>query len=166
MTIEIALCKYGSHDPVPDGTSCVACSRVVARPVVDHCHKHGWVRGALCGRCNTAMAYIDRRMTPKAAVEDGDVTLQALIDHAGRCRECPPLIPADLGPVGSLKPAVPTPEKPTTVRFRPNISAEIREVAEELGISFNAALSVLVTEALKERRRKNRQDSEPLRPEA
>ena len=57
-------------------------------------------------------------------------------------------------------------EKPTTVRFRPNITAEIREVAEELGISFNAALSVLVTEALKERRRKNRQDGEPSRPDA
>lgn len=55
-------------------------------------------------------------------------------------------------------------EKPTTVRFRPNINAEIREVAEEMGISFNAALSVLVTEALKERRRRNRQDGEPVAP--
>ena len=42
-------------------------------------------------------------------------------------------------------------EKPTTVRFKPDINAAIREVADELGISFNAALSVLVTEALKER---------------
>lgn len=42
-------------------------------------------------------------------------------------------------------------ERPTTVRFRPDINAAIRDVAEELGISFNAALSVLVVEALKVR---------------
>ena len=42
-------------------------------------------------------------------------------------------------------------ERPTTVRFKADINAAIREVAEEMGVSFNAALSVLVTEALKQR---------------
>lgn len=44
-------------------------------------------------------------------------------------------------------------EKPTTVRFRADINTAIREVAEEMGVSFNAALSVLVTEALRARGR-------------
>lgn len=152
--------RYGDHGPIPDGTPCSACNRVVSRPAMDHCHTHGWVRGPLCGRCNTAMAYVDRRMMPKAALADGDIALAALLAHASRCHDCPTLNATDIGPTGSLKPIVPSPEKPTTVRFRPNITAEIREVAKELGISFNAALSVLVTEALKERRRKNRQDGE------
>lgn len=42
-------------------------------------------------------------------------------------------------------------ERPTTVRLRADISAAVRNVADELGISFNAALSVLVVEALKAR---------------
>lgn len=42
-------------------------------------------------------------------------------------------------------------ERPTTVRFRADINTAIREVAEEMGVSFNAALSVLVTEALRAR---------------
>ncbi len=50
-------------------------------------------------------------------------------------------------------------EKPTTVRFKPDINAGIREVAKELGISFNAALSVLVVEALKQRGRRNPEGS-------
>lgn len=42
-------------------------------------------------------------------------------------------------------------EKPTTVRFRPGISAGTRYVAEKLGVSVNAALSVLLSEALEAR---------------
>lgn len=143
--------RYGTHGPVLDGTPCVACATEVARIVVDHCHAHGWVRGPLCGRCNTAMAYVDRRMAPKAALEDGDVTLQTFLAHAARCHECPPLEVADIGPTGTLKPTVPTPEKPTTVRIKPGINAGVRHVAERLGISVNAALSVLLSEALEAR---------------
>jgi hypothetical protein len=39
-------------------------------------------------------------------------------------------------------------EKPTTVRFTPEINQAVRGFAAEMGISFNAALSVLVSEAL------------------
>lgn len=44
-------------------------------------------------------------------------------------------------------------ERPTTVRFRADINTAVRELAEEMGVSFNAALSVLVTEALQARGR-------------
>jgi hypothetical protein len=27
--------------------------------VVDHCHKHGWIRGVICGTCNNLMASYD-----------------------------------------------------------------------------------------------------------
>lgn len=39
-------------------------------------------------------------------------------------------------------------DKPTTVRFTTEVNAAIRAFAAEMGISFNAALSVLVAEAL------------------
>ncbi|MEU7980506.1 hypothetical protein AB0B63_18480 [Micromonospora sp. NPDC049081] len=42
-------------------------------------------------------------------------------------------------------------EKPTTVRLAPEINRSIRDFAAEMGISFNAALSVLVAEALQAR---------------
>jgi predicted GIY-YIG superfamily endonuclease len=48
----------------------------------------------------------------------------------------------------------PWPTVATTVRFDPTVSAPAREVADEMGVSFNAALSVLVTEALKARGRR------------
>lgn len=146
------LVRYGEHEPVAPGSACVLCAVVALRPVQDHCHDHGWLRGVLCGRCNTAMAYVDRRITPRAALAAG-LSLADLLAHAGRCPECLPLTVADLGPTASLRPAVPSLERPTTVRLRADISAAVREVAQELGISFNAALSVLVTEALKARGR-------------
>ncbi len=42
-------------------------------------------------------------------------------------------------------------ERPTTVRFRADINTAIRDLAERMGVSFNAALSVLATEALEAR---------------
>jgi hypothetical protein len=120
---------------------------------MDHCHQHGWVRGPLCRRCNTAMAYVDRRMMPRAALVAGHVPLGKLLDHASRCPECPRLVPDDIGPTRSLRPTAPMADRPTTVRLRPDISAGVREVADELGITFNAAVSVLLVEALKARGR-------------
>ena len=47
----------------------------------------------------------------------------------------------------------PMTERPTTVRLKAEINTGVREVAEELGITFNAALSVLLSEALAARGR-------------
>lgn len=38
--------------------------------------------------------------------------------------------------------------KPTTIRLTDPLDAAIRDFAEQMGISFNAALRVLLTEAL------------------
>ena len=43
------------------------------------------------------------------------------------------------------------PESPTTIRLTREIDAAVRAFAAEMGISFNAALKVLVAEALKAR---------------
>lgn len=45
------------------------------------------------------------------------------------------------------------PEAPTTIRLTREIDAAVRAFAAEMGISFNAALKVLVAEALKARGR-------------
>lgn len=45
--------------------------------------------------------------------------------------------------------------KPTTVRFTPEIEARIRTFAAEMGIGINAAISVLVADALAERERRD-----------
>lgn len=45
----------------------------------------------------------------------------------------------------------PETRKPTTIRLTDPIDAAVRVFAEQMGISFNAALRVLLTEALTER---------------
>jgi hypothetical protein len=42
-------------------------------------------------------------------------------------------------------------KSPTTIRLTDDIEAAVRDFAAEMGISFNAALKVLVAEALKAR---------------
>lgn len=155
MTVPV---RYGEHASVEPGTPCVICRDTPERPVTDHCHEHGWVRGVICMRCNANMAYIDRRITPRAILLAGLVALADLIAHARRCPDCPPLDADDIGPTASLRPTVPSPEKPTTVRFTPDLNAAIRRFADDMGISFNAALSVLAAEALTARGRHPRAD--------
>lgn len=45
-------------------------------------------------------------------------------------------------------------EKPTTVRLAPEINKAVRQFAADMGITFNAALSVLIAEALESRGRR------------
>lgn len=44
-------------------------------------------------------------------------------------------------------------ERPTTIRLAPGIEAAIRALAEETGITFNAQIKVLLSEALDARGR-------------
>lgn len=46
------------------------------------------------------------------------------------------------------------PEKPTTVRLTSTLNTAVRQFAADMGISFNAALSVLISEALEARSRR------------
>ena len=41
------------------GGACAICEQTEKRLVVDHCHTKGYVRGLLCGRCNTILGYMD-----------------------------------------------------------------------------------------------------------
>lgn len=42
-------------------------------------------------------------------------------------------------------------EAPTTIRLTPEIRSTIKAFAADMGVSFNAALSVLIAESLKAR---------------
>jgi len=151
VTLQTNPVRYGRHDPIPDGSLCSLCAQDDGRLVSDHCHAHGWVRGVLCHRCNAAMAYIDRRIKPKSAIEAGHVVLGSLLTYAARCQDCPSFSIEELGPVASLKSTASSPNGPKTVRLKPVMSAEVRHIAERLGISVNAALSVLLSQALEAR---------------
>lgn len=135
--------RYGEHARIAPGTACLMCRTQPERPVMDHCHEHGWTRGVLCMRCNALMASVDRRVMPSANRLTGTVPTEA-IAHAHRCPDCPPFDAGDLGS-GVMS------EAPTTVRFSKGNKAGVHEFAEEMGISFNAAANVLVAEALKAR---------------
>ena len=45
----------------------------------DHCHVHGWVRGILCGPCNTQMQGVDAGKIPLAS---------PYVEHWRRCPDC------------------------------------------------------------------------------
>ena len=87
------LVKYGEHPPVPPGAPCEACGITPPRAVTDHCHRHGWVRGVACVRCNSHMTLIDRGIAPSG----GD--LAALIAFARRCPDCPVVVAEELVPM-------------------------------------------------------------------
>lgn len=75
------------------GEACSVCGVLSSKPVVDHCHVHGWVRGVVCRSCNAYMARIDLRIRPFLEV----ARIEQLIIHAGRCLECPPVFLEELG---------------------------------------------------------------------
>jgi hypothetical protein len=85
-----ALVKYGNHPPVSTGASCEGCGARPRRPVTDHCHRHGWVRGILCGQCNANMTLVDRGILPRVQ------QAAALVAFARRCPGCPAVDMADL----------------------------------------------------------------------
>lgn len=91
--------KYGDHERAPLGACCELCGSDKTRPVADHCHKHGWVRGAICQPCNARMGCIDRLATPRV----DSAVLAALVAYWHRCPECFGLNVADLAPVPSSR---------------------------------------------------------------
>lgn len=59
--------RYGMEQWVYDlmlshqSNRCAICEGAMSRPVVDHDHKTGVVRGLLCHRCNVALGYVEDR---------------------------------------------------------------------------------------------------------
>jgi hypothetical protein len=64
------------------GGVCAICGVVPQRPVVDHCHNTGKVRGILCDTCNRCMGLLK---------DDPDLLMSAaayLVRHQGVGVEC------------------------------------------------------------------------------
>lgn len=140
--------RYGEHERAVPGTSCLLCGEFPFKPVVDHCHVHGWVRGTLCPRCNTLMAFIDQRASLRTSTLAGQLTLAALVAHAARCPDCEPFSVEDLGPTRGL--ASKTPSNRVTVMLRVPVSLKswLAAQARERGLSVNAAAIVLLDRQL------------------
>lgn len=79
---------------MPPGTPCETCGGTKAPAQTDHCHDHGWVRGLLCGSCNSLLSFVDKRVAPKAE----SALLAALVAVRSRCPECEQFGLSDLQP--------------------------------------------------------------------
>lgn len=146
--------RYGEHARVDPGAPCLLCGPQSRRIVTDHCHAHGWVRGGICTRCNVLMAFIDRRISPRAA---SPLMTAALVAHASRCPDCQPFRAEDLGPAATLRPHRPRiPSQQKKLRLPSDLEALVQEHAERLGVSFNAAAIVLLREGLRAEARRTR----------
>lgn len=76
---------YRVGEAIDPGSACVLCQDIPFRPVNDHCHRHGWVRGVVCRRCNALMTSIDRRVSPQPVAMVSPLTLAGLVAHAAKC---------------------------------------------------------------------------------
>lgn len=64
---------------------CVVCGRD-ERLDRDHCHKHGYVRGLVCRRCNIRMRDVDQGRMARTVQAEADRS--ALVDHWHKCPDC------------------------------------------------------------------------------
>lgn len=139
----MTLIKYGEHPSVLPGTSCETCGSARLRPVTDHCHEHGWVRGLVCPRCNNLMAYVDRRVAPKVE----SALLAALVALWQRCPDCGQLDVADLGSRGTVDPDDPN----RNVRYILTWPAWMSEMAAQAANDRAMTVAVWIREAIREK---------------
>ena len=83
------MIKYSTMNPAGFGT-CEVCGKS-ERLNNDHCHIHGWIRGAVCTSCNLSIGFIERQsVTTKSELID------AISSHLSKCPECLPVDPETL----------------------------------------------------------------------
>jgi Recombination endonuclease VII len=131
--------KYGARPKVALGTPCESCGSTKTRPVADHCHAHGWVRGLICRQCNGLMGLIDQRITPQVEA----VLLKALLALWHRCPDCGHLDPADLKPACT---------EPMTLRLQADLYETLRREAFDTRESMNSIVVAAVDRELKARK--------------
>lgn len=142
--------RYGEHVNANPGTPCLLCSDPSPLPRTDHCHAHGWVRGVLCPRCNTLMAFIDRRATLRESTVTPPLTLAALVAHAARCPDCKPFAVEDLGPTRGLATKIPLKTVTVSLTVPSSLKDRLAIYAHARGLSLNAAAIILLGKALGE----------------
>lgn len=121
---------YGKHRPAKPETSCLICSQTSPDPVVDHCHRHGLVRGDLCRKCNWLMGRIDRLSIP-ANIK---VLITDVLAHSARCPECPALTEEDLTMTAR-------PERRQMIKTTPPTEDRLRDRTRRLNAALDANLT-------------------------
>lgn len=96
--------KFKQWKPTFDIARCSVCLVWTSRPVTDHCHTHGWVRGETCSSCNYYMMQYDEGADlSDTRWESVRAPHVAFVEHAHNCPECDPG-----GPEFAKPPAVTT----------------------------------------------------------
>jgi hypothetical protein len=143
--------RYGEHIRAEPGTACLTCGSAERQPRTDHCHKHGWVRGGLCPSCNSLMALIDRRISPRDSALAHPLTLSALVEHVSRCPECEPLCADDLGPTVSLRGPGRVDVTALKIRIPDEMRDRIKQAAADDKRSMNGEIEWLLGDSLDRR---------------
>jgi Recombination endonuclease VII len=139
--------RYGEHIRPRPGTHCLPCGEPALKMVADHCHVHGWVRGPACPRCNTFMAFIDRRISPRGLAP---LALSALVAHAARCPDCEPFGVENLEPTRPIGPEVRDGKVSAFVRIPLSLKKRWAASARARGLTLNASAIIVLDQAFPE----------------
>lgn len=112
------------------GTACLICGHT-DRLINDHCHTHGWVRGALCMPCNQTMRYADVGLITRTYQARAGAP-EALQAHRARCGECDVIALSPLTVPIPRPPATPDPAKVLALLNPPPPADPLPRPAERL----------------------------------
>jgi len=56
--------------------------------VFDHCHRHGWVRGLICGACNIELTLFEPEPRSEWAANATGSLLALVTAHVAKCPDC------------------------------------------------------------------------------
>lgn len=110
---------------------CPLCGATDIKSVQDHCHDHGWIRGACCHRCNIVLREADHGIIPNG------YDIHKITAWQSRCPECKPrqLCYTNISAV-----RIPAETKDALLRQRLKVAAEIGRT-----VTMGEMIAILIT---------------------
>src|SRR6266567_1788452 len=79
---------------IPGALPAKICGWNQSRLMLDHCHRHTWIRGWLCGKCNQEIRTFENRGTGTGPTWrrifkwNADLRVKDFITHVNKCPDC------------------------------------------------------------------------------